>query len=130
MKVGAHIRLRWCVVTLSQRSSYSGTFSELHPQLLLAYLHRLFLCTTVAGDWATRAAGGGYWAIFASGKTTYNGKDYGLLYRIKEEPAGLRRGDGWLTAPVSTRDLLVWTKDGQTDITWIRSKGLKLRQGR
>ena len=78
----------------------------------------------------TREEGGGNWTIDASGKTTYNSKDYGSKYHIKEDPTGaLRRGDGWISGAASTADRLVWTFKSKSDVVWIRRNYLQLCQG-
>ena len=84
----------------------------------------------MTGAWVTNEEGGGDWTIDVSGKTTYDNKDYGPKYYIKEDATGaLRRGDGWVSGPESTADRLVWTFKGKTDLVWIRSHRLKLQQG-
>ena len=88
----------------------------------------------MTGAWLTKEEGGGNWTIDASGKTTYNNKDYGSKYYIKEDPTGaLRRGDGWVSAPDSTANRLVWTYEDKNGnlltLVWTRHNSLKLQQG-
>ena len=84
----------------------------------------------VTGAWLTREEGGGNWTIDASGKTTYNNKDYGSKYYIKEDPTGaLRRGDGWVSGPNSTGDRLIWTFKNKKGVVWVRRNYLQLHQG-
>ena len=83
--------------------------------------HPFTLDCAVVGSWSTQEESGGEWAIDASGKTTLDGKDYGPKYHIKQDPTGvLRRGDGWVSAPDSTEDRLIWTLKGKKDVVWIR----------
>ena len=94
----------------------------------------LLIGHAVVGSWVTHEEGGGDWTIDLSGKTTYENKDYGPKYYIKEDPTGvLRRGDGWVSGPESTVDRLVWTlenKDGELQsLVWTRQNNLKLQQG-
>ena len=78
----------------------------------------------------TLEEGGGNWTIDASGKTTYNSKDYGSKYHIKEDPSGvLQRGDGWKSGASSTANRLVWTFAAKTDVVWVRRTYLQLHQG-
>ena len=84
----------------------------------------------VTGSWVTNEEGGGDWTIDASGKTTYDNKDYGSKYYIKEDPTGaLRRGDGWVSGPNSTGDRLIWTFKNKKGVVWVRRNYLQLHQG-
>ena len=84
----------------------------------------------MAGPWVTHEEGGGNWTIDGAGKTTYDSKDYGFKYHIKEDPSGvLRRGDGWVSGAESTADRLVWTFEGRNDVVWTRRPRLELHQG-
>jgi len=81
----------------------------------------------IAGRWQVALAGEVTMCVIrADGRADYNGIHLGSQYNLVEYEcasgaAGIRRGDGWIMDMEESKvGLLVWKKEGEPDVAWLR----------